>query len=192
MLRVNTICEYGILYFRGTYVEYPPAAPVGSRARPWHNWAAWPGHRPAFRTDSCAWDYVLVHTHTSDSHPRIYGLPRENAAPMCLELHAHARVDVWHAVSEDETAWYMEIQGIDGAGHCLEWILRMYDEVHHIHRCCYAIRVRVCYSPRIVYGASHASSPPDFYMHLDRPLQRGRSRKQQCSIWQCHHTFCTC
>lgn len=62
---------------------------------------------------------------------------------MCLELYAHARVELWRNVSQkDVSEWYLQTEGIDGAGHHLEWIVCMKDEEQHIRHCFYALRVR--------------------------------------------------
>ena len=107
-MQADTIRERGTLHFRGTYVERSHAVPADYCAGKRRDWTVCPGNMSARScADSCAWEYVLVHELSSDSCPRLYGLPSARAAPLCLELHARARVDLWQNVSENETAWYV-------------------------------------------------------------------------------------
>ncbi|SHO77162.1 Hypothetical protein MSYG_1503 [Malassezia sympodialis ATCC 42132] len=167
MMQADTIRERGTLHFRGTYVERSHAVPADYCAGKRRDWTVCPGNMSARScADSCAWEYVLVHELSSDSCPRLYGLPSARAAPLCLELHARARVDLWQNVSENETAWYMKIQGINGAGHHLEWVVRMADEERHVYQCFKAIELCIRRLSRFdTDRITHSPGPPTSERH---------------------------
>lgn len=193
-MQADTIRERGTLHFRGTYVERSHAVPADYCAGKRRDWTVCPGNMSARScADSCAWEYVLVHELSSDSCPRLYGLPSARAAPLCLELHARARVDLWQNVSENETAWYMKIQGINGAGHHLEWVVRMADEERHVYQCFKAIEVRFRCSSSYVYGVSLASIRTESHIVQVHPRQRGMGQPPLFWSWpsQALRAYCT-
>lgn len=199
MISTDTIRARGVLRFCGSYaVEHPHRDDRESTPARRRSWSKWPTGGFVSTADNCMWDYVLVHPEANDCLPRLYGLPRANAAPLCLELHDQGQVELWPFGYNDQTVWHMSIQGIDGAGHTLQWIVRMADEASHIHKCFHTIRVRDIGSFRLVSSVSLASRYPALVVVGPASIPDGRSPTacmrpspvSPCKASQARHTRC--